>query len=75
MGPVGSTLAVASLFSFHRAVRRRPAEHEDVIVETTGFAAALGVRLTGDQRDKHHETEEATHPMSPGIKIRATHCP
>ena len=78
MGPLGSTLAVAPLFSFHRAVRRRPAEHEDVIVETTRFAATLGVRLTGGQRDKQHEiadypNERAVrhqgHPLGRGLRL------
>ena len=50
MGSFGVAFPVVPLPSLGRAIGRRPAENEDVIVEASRFAAVLGVRHDQGQR-------------------------
>ena len=58
MGPFGIALPVVPPFSLGRAIRRRPAEHEDVVVEASRLDPSLGGRLAQCQRGNQTEAEK-----------------
>ena len=63
LGPFGIALPVVPPVSFGRAIRRRPAEHEDVIVEPSGLDPSLGDRPAQCQRGNQTEAEKTDEPM------------
>ena len=58
MGSFGIALPVVPPGSFGRAIRRRPAEHEDVVVEPSGLDPSLGGRPAQCQRGNQTKAEK-----------------
>ena len=63
MGPFGIALPVVPTVSFGRTIRRRPVEHEDVVVEPSGLDPSLGDRPAQCQRGNQTEAEKTEEAM------------